>query len=399
MTGGSSWEDFCEAILESQRDLVTVEMRNLAVREVAAAQRRLMSGVGEITAEDFDDLDTAAVLEPPPALMLVNAAHGLLYEDAVTMMIGDKATGKSWLMAAEALVQMRLGRSVAWLDWEMSASRMRARLLSLGARSADVRGRWWYLGMHGGEFRDARKALAGIPPGTLVVVDSVSAALGSGGSDEDKASEYGPWIAAVKQFRAEAQACVVLIDHTGHSNKTRARGSSAKGQQADVEFTVSVVDPWTRVSAGWASLACRKDRGGHLKLERPSYGAFFTPGLRGGLGSGSLDVEVRELNEWEIVFAERALLDERERAKAAREAAAEAERAERRARVLEVLADGETHPRAEVAAEAALTEKECRGVVDGLIDDGLVEAIGTRGRGAGVRLVDPERDESDESES
>ena len=390
-----TWDNYLDVVHAESLDAIKAELKMQAIKEVAGRERRIMSGVGDITAVDFDDLDDATVTDPPPGLMMVSAEMGLLYEDAVTMLIGDKTAGKSWLMAAEALVQMRLGRTVAWLDWEMNALRLRNRLRSLGATSADVRGRWRYLGMHGAEFRDARKALDGLPPGALVVVDSVSQALGSGGSDEDKASDYGPWIAAVKLFRAEAGCCAVLIDHTGHTNKTRARGSSAKGQQADVEFTMAVVQPWSRTVEGWASLACRKDRGGHLKLERPAYGAFFQPGMRGGLGSGSLDVAVRELNEWEVSVAEVALLDERERAGAAKKHKAETERREAVDRVLAVLADGARHSRAEVVAESSVPDATVRGILDALLDEGRVVKVGTSGPKSGWRIAEAV-DESEE---
>ena len=73
----------------------------------------------------------------------------------------------------------------------------------------------------------------------LIVIDTLARSMGA--ADENSTKEMGAAIRAIDECR-EAYDCTVLaVHHTGHSNKERARGSSALLGAVDCEF---MVDKW-----------------------------------------------------------------------------------------------------------------------------------------------------------
>lgn len=80
---------------------------------------------------------------------------------------------------------------------------------------------------------EAEAVIASAPANAdmLVVIDSAISVMGAMGVDENDASGLARVETRLKGWReADPVACVVLLDHTGHGDKGRARGSSRKGQ-------------------------------------------------------------------------------------------------------------------------------------------------------------------------
>jgi hypothetical protein len=74
----------------------------------------------------------------------------------------------------------------------------------------------------------------------LIVVDTVARNFGAG--DENSTSEMGKFIAAIDTVKAEfSGSSIMLVHHTGHSEKQRARGSIALKGALDTEYRLDKV--------------------------------------------------------------------------------------------------------------------------------------------------------------
>jgi hypothetical protein len=79
-----------------------------------------------------------------------------------------------------------------------------------------------------------------VPP-KLIVVDTL--ARYAGALDENKAQDVAILIAAADRLRLEYGATILLVHHTGHAAKDRARGSYALMAATDAHFLVERPDP------------------------------------------------------------------------------------------------------------------------------------------------------------
>lgn len=96
---------------------------------------------------------------------------------------------------------------------------------------------------------EAVETAAANGPPALIILDTL--ARNSGG-DENSTSEMGDFIAACDRLRSLHGAAVLLIHHSGHLNKTRARGASAIFGALDSAFRLDM-DP-----EGVIRLTCTK---------------------------------------------------------------------------------------------------------------------------------------------
>lgn len=72
----------------------------------------------------------------------------------------------------------------------------------------------------------------------LIVIDTLARNFGPG--DENSTSEMGQFVAAIDDLKAQFRGCAVLIvHHTGHNEKKRARGSMALKAALDCEYCLS----------------------------------------------------------------------------------------------------------------------------------------------------------------
>ena len=70
----------------------------------------------------------------------------------------------------------------------------------------------------------------------LIVIDTLARAMGA--SDENSTREVGEAIRIIDDLKDEYECTILAVHHTGHSNKDRARGSSALLGAVDQEFKV-----------------------------------------------------------------------------------------------------------------------------------------------------------------
>lgn len=219
-----------------------------------------------VEAESWDwlkDGGIEALIEKAPGSMLMRAdGEGLIYDRGCVHLIGDKSTGKSWLCAKLAVERMSEGEHVSWLDYETDQQQLAERLLQAGASIEMVTEQMHYFSMKGEAIGGAVEAIGQLDPlPTCMIVDSVDASMAHSGADnENDSSGYHAWRAAIAPL-TEVMV-TVLIEHTGHENAHRARGASAKGQQADQEFSAKVIKPFSKDDAGLVEWTCRKNRRG-----------------------------------------------------------------------------------------------------------------------------------------
>ena len=99
---------------------------------------------------------------------------------------------------------------------------------------------------------DALIASAGVP--SLIIIDTLARNFGAG--DENSTSDMNVFIENVdRQLRAKYKSTVLIVHHTGHSNKERARGSMALKGALDFEYRVEKPEGFTGYNA---KLVCTK---------------------------------------------------------------------------------------------------------------------------------------------
>jgi hypothetical protein len=73
-------------------------------------------------------------------------------------------------------------------------------------------------------------------PPVLIVVDTVARSFGGG--DENSTQDMTKFVAALDQFRERYACTILLVHHTGHTDKKRARGNMALKGALDAEYRV-----------------------------------------------------------------------------------------------------------------------------------------------------------------
>jgi hypothetical protein len=181
--------------------------------------------------EDYLERDTTAQLFGDPG----SAKSFIALDMALSV-----ATGKQWCghattsspvfyIAGEGLRGLQR-RKEAWLLHNKVTDRSAPFWLSSGATAlsdpsqlaaliADI---------------DATLADSGLPG--LIVIDTV--ARNFGGGDENSTKDMSAFIVALDTLRERYRCCILLVHHTGHSEKSRARGSIALLGSLDAEYRV-----------------------------------------------------------------------------------------------------------------------------------------------------------------
>ncbi len=130
------------------------------------------------------------------------------------------------------------------------------------------------------------------PPVRLIVVDTMARA--TPGMNEDRASEVSAFVDVCEALQKEFGATVLVLHHSPHSDKTRAKGSIALKGAVDFEFGLM-----TTTEDGVVRLTCTKLKDGepppdvHLRFESVDLGdgttsavltACDAPACRSGKG-------------------------------------------------------------------------------------------------------------------
>ena len=195
----------------------------------------------------------AGQLEYQPPEFLID---GLIETDTLGLMFGDPGCGKSFL-AVDIGLSVATGTPFHGRDVKAGpvfmiageghnglARRFAAWSAAKGISLADAP---LFKSNRAAQFLDAESAavVAGAVEGlagqhgrpALIIIDTL--ARNFGGGDENSTSDMGAFIAAVDDLKARFCGCAVLIvHHSGHADKTRARGAMALKGALDCEYRV-----------------------------------------------------------------------------------------------------------------------------------------------------------------
>jgi hypothetical protein len=186
----------------------------------------------------------------------------------------EKKTGKSVVFATLLPVQIvAAGGKVVVLDRENGADESARRLETvLDARGADDSFRetvqerlryhaWPQLRLEWANDPDYPQAFG---DADVVVFDSSRSHTASLALRENESDDYSAFVARLIDPLMRAGKAVIVLDNTGHLEKERARGTTAKEDLCDVAFTLTKIKAFTTSEAGRLELRCVASRLGEV---------------------------------------------------------------------------------------------------------------------------------------
>lgn len=252
------------------------------VRHISPAARAL--------AESRVDLIAARRNGIPP-IKYVPGATGMLVAGRVHHIPAPAKTGKSLAFAiVTAIDVVQAGGVVTVLDRENGADEYVRRLDAvLEARGDDprleelletnLRYHAWPTFNLG--WQDAfALALRG---SDLVIFDSCRAALSNLRLKENESDDYATFFSCVIEPLKRVDIAVIILDNTGHTREESGRGTTSKGDLADVNFTVKRKEPFDIETRGELELSVATARVGQvtgawiLELGGDHYGHWRRP--------------------------------------------------------------------------------------------------------------------------
>ena len=185
--------------------------------------------------------------------------HGIFEQDSLALLFGDPACGKSFLVIDVVLcvatgtpfhghrVEQGVVVYIAGEGHNGVKRRMNAWSLHKGVshETAPV-----YLSQMPAALTDAEMVAqvktaidmvsAEAGPPVLIVIDTLARNFGPG--DENSTQDMGRFIQAADAIRAISQATVLIVHHSGHGDKQRARGAMALKGALDAEYRLDKDD-------------------------------------------------------------------------------------------------------------------------------------------------------------
>jgi hypothetical protein len=191
----------------------------------------------------------------------------VLIKGAVHQVFAGPGTGKTWLACWHIARAIERGQSVAFFDTENGKRIISERLAALGVDGRKVDESLWYfpspsLGLDA-ETTGAFAAFLDAAKWDLIVYDSWLDHLASAGLSENEATDIASWAAHYSRPPRDRGCTVVLVDHVPHEG-ARARGSTRKKDEADVQWRLSNPLKFDRKTLGEIVLRREKDREGWL---------------------------------------------------------------------------------------------------------------------------------------
>lgn len=239
----------------------------------------------------------AMIADGIPEREYVPGAHGLLPKAKRVHISAERKTGKSISIAVVSAVQIvAAGGTVAVLDRENGPDEFARRLGDvLDAREADgafreeVRERlryhaWPTLSLAWRDDPDYAKAFGDTD---VVIFDSSRSHLTPLGLKEDQSDDFAAFTGAlIDPLMRTGRTTTITLDNTGHVEKDRARGTSAKEDLCDIALTMRALSPFSSTVAGRLELRCTASRLGEItgiwqmELGGGHYGSWKQIGAR-----------------------------------------------------------------------------------------------------------------------
>jgi hypothetical protein len=221
-----------------------------------------------------------------PPLDFLPASAEMLIRGKRHMIAAPYKEGKSIAALVHVVDMVLAGAEVAILDRENGAQLYAARLRDiLEARdlTAEQRSQLWaklsYYEFPTIRREDEPELVAHFRGQDLVVFDSQRMFLSDLGLKEGDSDDYAEFMAAVVDPLFRAGVATLLLDNTGHTEKTRARGSSSKGDLNEVLFSLKTLIPFDVFRVGEVRLKVERSRFGNvgewtMALGGGTYGSF-----------------------------------------------------------------------------------------------------------------------------
>jgi hypothetical protein len=209
-----------------------------------------------------------------PPRTYVPGCRGMLVASKRHHVAAERKTGKSLAFGVvQAVNIVEAGGTVAVLDRENGADEYARRLDAvLKARDASpelvaaVQERFRYyawptMNLKWSQNPGYPEAFASVD---LAIFDSSRKFLTSVGLKEDLSDDFSTFTESLIDPLSRHDVATAILDNTGHDAKDRARGSSAKGDLADITFTLKTVAEFNEQQAGRLELVCKESRFGDV---------------------------------------------------------------------------------------------------------------------------------------
>jgi len=234
-----------------------------------AARERLRNERAQAGGDEsiFGIIDAEDIGDPEPVALSVG---GLLLSTGVHRINGPAGSGKTRLAYWEILQRVKNGDRWAIFDKEMGPERYKQAMVQLGATEKDLAMIDYIITRddvtpdlirHGRAL--CRVCLEHNCVGILY--DSQTPFLAASGVNENDPQGIRAWTDAAARPMAAAGGTAIVLDHTGHDEPERGRGSSDKAAGCDVDMFLSPIAPFARGIDGILGLTIAKDRSGTLQ--------------------------------------------------------------------------------------------------------------------------------------
>ena len=235
-----------EVGVDKRRNTILSYSRSLSSDESKPSKQRRI----ELTRADRIEM------RPPDWLL-----RGMLERDTFALIFGDPGTGKSFLAIDWAA---RIATGTPWRDQAVKAGPV-VYLAGEGRQGFGRRTRAWeqhhgvslaeaplYVGpavaiADPTELVDLIDAIDEGEAPALIVLDTLARCFGGG--DENSTQDMSKFVSACDALRRRYGCTILVVHHTGHADKNRARGAIALKAALDAEYRLSGNDAGLKLSA------------------------------------------------------------------------------------------------------------------------------------------------------
>ena len=199
-------------------------------------------------------------LPKPPAFV------GLVYRGRRHMLSGPPESMKTLVATIVVLEAIRVGVTVAYIDFENGPEAMRLMLGEIGASADEIRALIYYTpNTEPGENEIGALLEEGVG---LLVIDSAAGAYNASGLDDGKRGDAERFSQLWIEPLWRAGVTTLVLDHVTKSSEARGRyaiGSERKVGAVDVHLGLEAIKPLVRGGDGLVKVSVHKDRLGLLR--------------------------------------------------------------------------------------------------------------------------------------
>lgn len=225
----------------------------------------------ELKFADLTGLLEGTIVQETPQVAPVSETRSLFYKASVNEIHGEPSVGKTNILAAAVIAELKCEGKVLILDPEDTPAGFIQKIRSLSQDCPAVldairEGKLFYLHNPTPEEIILAQTWAEENKPSLVALDGLAEALASEGLNEDVAGDVLKFFRSkIRPFAEKAGAAVLIADHVTKNGKAGswARGSGAKlGRYDGVSYEVKLGKAYSPTTPGFVKLVVSKDRKG-----------------------------------------------------------------------------------------------------------------------------------------